>query len=106
MDKISIVVPCYNEKEAIPIFYTELKKIIPELNVDYELILVDDGSPDNCGVICDAYAASDSRIRVIHQKNQGQAAARNAGIEAAKGEWSGVQTQPDSVFKRCKAERL
>jgi glycosyltransferase involved in cell wall biosynthesis len=49
-----------------------------------EIILVDDGSPDNCGAICDEYAAEDSRIKVIHKDNGGQADARNVGIEHAK----------------------
>lgn len=54
---------------------------------DIEIILVDDGSQDRSGEICDSYAQQDSRIKVIHQENQGVSAARNAGMEAAKGEW-------------------
>lgn len=84
MPEISIIVPVYKVEKYI---HRCVDSILAQSFTDFELILVDDGSPDNCGVICDAYAASDSRIRVIHQKNQGQAAARNAGIEAAKGEW-------------------
>ena len=54
---------------------------------DYELILVDDGSPDNCGKICDDYAKIDRRIRVIHQDNAGLSGARNSGINIARGEY-------------------
>lgn len=54
---------------------------------EIEIILVDDGSPDNCGMICDEYAAKDCRIKVIHKQNGGLAAARNSGFEAATGEW-------------------
>ena len=54
---------------------------------NWEMILVDDGSPDACGQICDSYAEKDGRIHVIHQENQGLSAARNAGIKICKGEW-------------------
>ncbi len=54
---------------------------------EIEIILIDDGSPDKCGMICDRYAVQDARVRVIHQKNAGLSAARNAGLDLAQGEW-------------------
>lgn len=64
-----------------------IDSILAQSFADFELILVDDGSPDNCPAICDVYAARDSRISVIHQKNGGLSAARNAGIDKANGEY-------------------
>ena len=82
--KFSIVVPVY-KVEA----YLErcLGSLISQTLTDIEIILVDDGSPDNCPRICDQYAKKDSRIKVIHQKNAGVSAARNKGLEYATGEW-------------------
>ena len=83
--KISIVVPIYKVPEEY------LRKCIESLQEqtlkDIEIILVNDGSPDNCGQICDEYGNSDSRIVVIHKENAGLAAARNTGEEVATGEW-------------------
>lgn len=84
--KLSIVVPIYNVEAY-------LKKCVDSLlnqdmsSSEYEIILVDDGSPDNCPAICDQYAAQFENVRVIHQKNAGLSAARNAGIAAAKGDY-------------------
>ena len=69
------------------------------------LVLVDDGSPDGCGAICDDYAARDSRVRVIHQENQGQAAARNRALAVAKGEWVCFVDSDDAVHPQM-LERL
>lgn len=82
---ISIIVPIYK----IPESYLKkcLDSILTQNFEDIEVILVDDESPDKCGDICDEYANIDSRIRVIHQKNQGVSVARNAGIDAANGKW-------------------
>ena len=91
LDKISIVVPCYNEKEAIPIFYTELKKIIPKLNVDYELILVDDGSSDGTLKEINELVQKDSKIKYISfSRNFGKEAAMYAGLEASDGDYTAV----------------
>lgn len=84
MPKISIIVPVYNVEMYI---HHCIDSILSQTYTDFELILVDDGSPDNCGNICDAYAQKDSRIRVIHQENSGLSAARNAGMEIANGEY-------------------
>lgn len=81
---ISVVVPVYKVEEYLPVC---VDSILKQTYTDFELILVDDGSPDQCGVICDRDAAQDSRIQVIHKKNGGLSDARNAGIEVAKGEY-------------------
>ena len=80
MPKISIIVPVYKVEAYI---YRCIESILCQSDPDFELILVDDGSPDRCGEICDAYARKDSRIHVIHQENGGLSAARNAGIDWA-----------------------
>ncbi len=83
MPRISVIVPAYNAQE-------HLKKcvdsILAQSFADLELIIIDDGSTDETGSICDAYAASDPRVRVIHQENGGVSRARNAGLDAAEGE--------------------
>ena len=84
MHNISIIVPVYKVE---PYIHCCLDSILSQSFTDFELILVDDGSPDNCGVICDEYAQKDSRIRVIHQPNGGAASAKNAGLRAASGEY-------------------
>lgn len=80
MPLISVIVPVYNVE---PFLNRCVDSILAQTFTNFELILVDDGSPDNCGAICDEYAAKDSRIHVIHQKNGGLSAARNAGIDWA-----------------------
>ena len=84
MDKISIIVPVYK----VEAYLREcVDSIINQTYKNLEIILVDDGSPDNCPAICDEYALKDERIIVIHQKNGGLSAARNAGLEIATGEY-------------------
>ena len=78
MPVISIIVPVYKVE---PYLHRCVDSILVQSFTDFELILVDDGSPDNCGKICDEYAVKDSRIHVIHQENGGLSAARNAGID-------------------------
>ena len=78
MPTISIIVPVYKVENYI---HRCVDSILGQTYADFELILVDDGSPDNCGAICDDYAAKDSRVVVIHQENGGLSAARNAGID-------------------------
>ena len=79
---VSVIVPIYNVEEYLP---RCLDSIVSQTYRNLEIILVDDGSPDGCGTICDRYAESDSRIRVIHQENTGVAAARNAGLDIMTG---------------------
>lgn len=81
---ISVVIPIYNVEQYI------LRCVDSVLNQTYqnlEIILVDDGSPDNCPKICDEYAVKDNRVRVIHKQNGGLSSARNAGIDVAEGEY-------------------
>lgn len=78
MPEISVIVPVYKVE---PYLHRCVDSILGQTYSDFELILVDDGSPDHCGVICDEYAAKDSRVHVIHQENGGLSAARNAGLD-------------------------
>lgn len=80
MATISVIVPVYNVE---PYLNRCIDSILTQSFADFELILVDDGSPDNCPAICDGYAKTDNRIHVIHQKNGGLSAARNAGLDRA-----------------------
>lgn len=80
MAKISVIVPVYNVEKYI---HKCLDSILNQTFTDFEVILVDDGSPDNCGNICDEYAKTDNRIIVIHRVNGGLSAARNSGIDWA-----------------------
>lgn len=82
MPMISVIVPVYNVEKYL---HRCVDSILAQTFTDFELILVDDGSPDNCGIICDEYTAKDPRVRVIHQKNRGVSAARNAGLTDASG---------------------
>lgn len=82
--KFSIIVPIYKVE---PYLDSCIQSIISQSFKDYELILVDDGSTDNCPQICDKYASVDTRIKVIHKKNGGIVSARQAGVEAASGEY-------------------
>ncbi|GHU72405.1 hypothetical protein FACS189450_10150 [Spirochaetia bacterium] len=83
MPKISIIVPVFNVEKYLR---RCLDSILIQTFTDYECILVDDGSPDGCPVICDEYAEKDKRIVVIHQNNAGTVLARNAGIQKAESE--------------------
>ena len=77
-ETISVIVPVYGVENYLPAC---IDSILAQTHEDFQLILVDDGSPDRCGEICDEYAAKDSRIVVIHQENGGLSAARNTGID-------------------------
>jgi len=98
---ISIIVPVYNVEKYIRRCLDSIKD---QTLTDFECILIDDGSPDNSPAICDEYANADSRFIVIHQKNAGVSAARNAGLDAAKGEWIGFVDSDDWVEKTYVAE--
>ena len=91
---ISIIVPVYKVEKYLP---RCIESILNQTYKDLELILIDDGSPDNCPQICDEYAKKDSRIVVLHQKNKGVSAARNAGLNLAKGEYIGFVDPDDFV---------
>ena len=84
MPQISIIIPVYNAEKFLN---KCVDSILNQTFSDFELILVDDGSPDGSGAICDDYAAKDDRVRVIHQRNQGQSVARNNAMEQMQGSW-------------------
>lgn len=94
MPEISIIVPVYKVENYLR---RCIDSILAQTFTDFELILVDDGSPDNCPTICDEYASKDARIHVIHQSNQGQAAARNNGVSFSKGEWIHFVDSDDAI---------
>lgn len=94
MNKISIIVPFYNvEKYASKC----IESIINQTYKNLEIILVDDGSKDNCGKICDEFAKKDKRIKVIHKTNGGLSDARNAGIKEATGNYIGFVDSDDYI---------
>ena len=94
MPRLSVIVPVYKVEKYLP---KCVESILSQSMKDFELILVDDGSPDNCGALCDAYAAKDERVKVIHQKNAGVSVARNVGLGAAVGEYVGFIDSDDWI---------
>ena len=84
MPKISVVIPVYNVEEYLK---KCVDSVLSQTETDFECILVNDGSTDNSGALCDEIAKQDSRIRVIHQENTGLGGARNTGIREAKSDW-------------------
>ena len=91
---ISIIVPIYKVE---PYIRQCIESILNQTYRDFEVLLVDDGSPDKCGEICDEYARKDNRIRVFHTENKGVAAARNTGLREAKGEYIGFVDPDDWI---------
>lgn len=81
--KVSIIIPIYNTAPWLP---KCLESCLAQTYDNIEIVLIEDGSPDNCGEICDSFAEKDARVTVIHQENRGVSAARNAGLERASGE--------------------
>lgn len=81
---ITVITPCYNVEQYLP---NCIDSILAQTYKNLEIWLVDDGSPDHCGEICDEYAARDKRIKVIHKENGGLSDARNVAIDRAHGEW-------------------
>ena len=91
---ISVIVPVYKVEQYLPACVESLRN---QTFRDLEIILVDDGSPDRCGELCEAFAEEDTRIRVIHQQNGGLSRARNTGIAAATGKYFCVIDSDDYV---------
>lgn len=91
---LSIVVPVFNVEEYFP---TCVDSLLAQTFTDFELILVDDGSPDGCPAMCDKYASRDSRVRVLHQANSGPQAAVIAGVHLARGTYIGFVDGDDWV---------
>ena len=107
--KVSVIVPVYNAEKYIS---KCVDSILGQTFKDFEIILVDDGSPDGSGVICDEYALRDSRIRVIHKANGGVSSARQCGLDNARGEYT-IHADPDdwvepdmleALYAKAKAE--
>lgn len=82
--EVSFIIPVYKVEKYLP---QCVDSILSQTYTDFEVLLVDDGSPDNSGQVCDAYAQKDQRVSVIHKPNGGLSDARNAGMAAARGEW-------------------
>ncbi|WP_099330929.1 glycosyltransferase family 2 protein [Priestia aryabhattai] len=107
MPAISIIVPIYNVEKYL---HKCVDSILDQTFKDFELILVNDGSPDNCGEICNEYSRKDPRVKVIHKKNGGLSDARNAGIDIAEGDYIGFVDSDDWIepdmyeilFNMCK----
>lgn len=91
---ISVIVPVYRVEPFLPRCLDSLRN---QTYRNLEILLVDDGSPDNCGKICDEYAEKDRRFRVIHKENGGLSSARNAGLDAATGELVGFVDSDDWI---------
>ena len=103
MPRLSVIVPVYKVEAYLPAC---IDSILSQTARDLELILIDDGSPDNCGRICDEYAARDPRVLVIHQENRGVSAARNAGLRAASGDFIGFVDPDDWIMPEMLAALL
>lgn len=98
---VSIIVPVYKVEKYLP---KCIDSILAQTFSDFELLLVDDGSPDNSGKICDEYAKRDSRIRVFHKPNGGVSSARNLGLDEARGEWVTFVDADDWLDSNCMAK--
>lgn len=95
--KISVIVPIYNVEKYLP---KCIESIINQTYTNLEIILVDDGSPDNCSNICDSYSLTDKRIKVIHKRNGGLSDARNAGLDVATGDYISFLDSDDYIHKK------
>ena len=99
---ISVIIPVYKVEAYLAAC---VESVLAQTYQNFELILVDDGSPDNCPQMCDAFATRDSRIRVIHKENGGLSSARNAGIDIARGEYLAF-LDSDDLWSPLFLERL
>ncbi len=100
---VSVIVPVYRVEELLR---RCVDSILAQTHQNLEVILVDDGSPDGCGPICDEYALTDRRVLVIHQDNGGLSAARNAGLDAAQGDYIAFVDADDWIDPGMVAELL
>lgn len=92
---VSVIVPAYNVSDYLDTFFTCMMNQTYE---SIEVIVIDDGSTDNSGEICDKWAKMESRIKVFHKDNGGLSSARNKGIELAQGEWMTFLDPDDTLF--------
>lgn len=93
---VSCIIPVYNTEKYLP---RCIESVLAQTFVDWEMLLIDDGSTDASGSICDEYAAKDERIRVFHKENGGISSARNVGLNYAQGEWIFFVDSDDSLPK-------
>ena len=98
---ISIIIPVYNAESALEHC---LQSVLKQTYSDWECILIDDGSTDSSGHICDSYVSNDSRFRVIHKQNGGVSAARNTGLDAVRGEWITFSDSDDELTSNALAD--
>ncbi len=98
---VSIIVPVYKVESYLD---DCIKSIIGQSFKEFELILIDDGSPDNCPAMCDAWAQKDSRIKVIHKENGGVSSARNVALEQVQGEWIWFIDSDDTIEPQALSE--
>ena len=103
MAEVSVIVPVYKAEKYLR---RCVDSILAQTFTDFELILVDDGSPDTCGTICDEYAQKDSRVIVIHKENGGVSSARNAALDIARGECIAFADSDDVVSDEYLAELM
>ena len=95
--KISVIIPVYNAEKYL---YRCIDSVLVQTFTNWELLLIDDGSKDSSGVICDEYAAKDARVRVFHKENGGVSSARNLGLDNARGEWVAFVDSDDYIEKK------
>ena len=95
--KITVIVPVYNTEKYLR---RCVDSILAQTFTDFELLLVNDGSTDGSGAICDEYAQKDSRVRVFHKENGGVSSARNIGIDNAQGDWITFIDSDDRIEQR------
>ena len=91
---VSVIVPIYNAERCL---HHCVNSILSQTYTDFELLLINDGSMDKSGAICDEYAARDNRVRVYHKENGGASSARNLGLDKAKGEWIAFVDSDDTI---------
>ena len=92
--KLSIIIPVYNAEQYLN---NTISNIIQQTFTDFELLLIDDGSTDSSGQLCDEWSQKDSRIKVIHQKNMGVSEARNSGLRVTQGEYIAFVDNDDLI---------
>lgn len=96
MPKISVIIPVYNTEKYL---HRCIDSVLAQTFIDFELLLIDDGSKDSSGAICDEYAEKDSRVRVFHKENGRVSSARNVGLDNARGEWVTFVDSDDWISK-------
>src|SRR5690606_22590995 len=96
MPKVSVIIPVYNTENYLR---ECLDSILAQTFTDFEVLLINDGSTDSSGKICDEYAEKDSRIKVFHKENGGVSSARNLGLDNAKGEWICFVDSDDEILQ-------